>query len=61
MLAELVASGRAQGDSLPVGTCGALSDSLELGELVIAQVATRADGTSRALGAGERAPTRTRG
>ena len=37
-----------------VGTCGALDDSLVLGELLIAGDAIAADGTSRALGAGER-------
>ncbi|MGI8902958.1 MAG: purine-nucleoside phosphorylase [Solirubrobacteraceae bacterium] len=40
---------------LRVGTCGALDPSLALGELVIAGEALAADGTSRALGAGERA------
>jgi uridine phosphorylase len=38
-----------------VGTCGALADGLALGELVIAREAICADGTSQALGAGERA------
>ncbi len=38
-----------------VGTCGALDPSLALGELVIATAALAADGTSRALGANERA------
>ena len=37
-----------------VGTCGALEPSLELGELVLVGDAMAADGTSRALGAGER-------
>ncbi len=37
-----------------VGTCGALDGSLELGQLLIATEAIAADGTSRALGAGER-------
>jgi DeoD family purine-nucleoside phosphorylase len=41
---------------LRVGTCGALRDSLALGDLVIATEALAADGTSRALGAGERVP-----
>src|SRR5947209_5391041 len=40
---------------LRVGTCGALDPSLALGELLIATAALTADGTSRALGAGERA------
>lgn len=39
---------------LRVGTCGALRAGLELGDLVIATEAIAADGTSRALGAGER-------
>ncbi|MGI8411144.1 MAG: purine-nucleoside phosphorylase [Solirubrobacteraceae bacterium] len=39
-----------------VGTCGALDPSLELGDLVIATESIVADGTSRALGASERAP-----
>jgi DeoD family purine-nucleoside phosphorylase len=37
-----------------VGTCGALDPSLQLGELVIAREALADDGTSRALGAGDR-------
>jgi DeoD family purine-nucleoside phosphorylase len=40
---------------LRVGTCGALDPALELGQIVIATEALAADGTSRALGAGERA------
>ena len=36
-----------------VGTCGALTGSLSLGELVVAAEAVCGDGTSRALGAGE--------
>ena len=36
-----------------VGTCGALDPSLALGSLVVATSALAADGTSRALGAGE--------
>ena len=39
---------------LRVGTCGALHDSLALGDLLIATEAMAQDGTSRALGAGER-------
>jgi uridine phosphorylase len=35
-----------------VGTCGALSAALSLGELVVAAEAVCGDGTSRALGAG---------
>ena len=41
---------------LRVGTCGALRDGLALGDLVIVTEAIVADGTSRALGAGERVP-----
>jgi DeoD family purine-nucleoside phosphorylase len=39
---------------LRVGTCGALDASLHLGELLVATEALAADGTSRALGAGDR-------
>ncbi|MGI8507379.1 MAG: purine-nucleoside phosphorylase [Solirubrobacteraceae bacterium] len=39
---------------LRVGTCGALDQTLELGELLIAVEAIAADGASRSLGAGER-------
>jgi uridine phosphorylase len=39
-----------------VGTCGGLDPALELGELIYAAEAIAADGTSRALGAGERMP-----
>jgi DeoD family purine-nucleoside phosphorylase len=39
---------------LRVGTCGALHDSLALGDVVIAAEALAGDGTSRALGAGDR-------
>jgi DeoD family purine-nucleoside phosphorylase len=41
---------------LRIGTCGALQSTLHLGEMVIATEAVAADGTSRALGAGERVP-----
>jgi uridine phosphorylase len=37
-----------------VGTCGALDGGLRLGDLVVADEALATDGTSRALGAGER-------
>jgi uridine phosphorylase len=37
-----------------VGTCGALRDDLSLGDLIAVPHALAADGTSRALGAGER-------
>jgi DeoD family purine-nucleoside phosphorylase len=40
---------------LRVGTCGAFEEPLALGDLVIATEALSADGTSRALGSGERA------
>ncbi len=38
-----------------VGTCGALAGGLALGELLVAEAALCEDGTSRALGSGERA------
>jgi uridine phosphorylase len=38
---------------LRVGTCGALDEALDLGELLIVAEAVAADGTSRALGAGD--------
>jgi DeoD family purine-nucleoside phosphorylase len=41
---------------LRVGTCGALRQGLALGDLVIVTEAIGADGTSRALGAGDRVP-----
>jgi DeoD family purine-nucleoside phosphorylase len=37
-----------------VGTCGALVDGIALGEAIVATEALAGDGTSRALGAGER-------
>ncbi len=40
--------------AIRVGTCGALAAGLQLGDLVVADAALAADGTSRALGAGER-------
>jgi uridine phosphorylase len=52
VLAELIALGATH--AIRVGTCGALVAGLSLGELVIAREAICADGTSRALGAGER-------
>ena len=39
---------------LRVGTCGALNEGLALGDLVVATEAIAADGTSRALGGGDR-------
>jgi len=52
VLHELVALGARR--AIRVGTCGALNGKLGLGELVVAREAIAADGTSRALGAGER-------
>jgi uridine phosphorylase len=52
VLSELIALGARR--AIRVGTCGALDSSLRLGRLVIAREAICADGTSRALGAGER-------
>ncbi len=52
VLTELIALGASR--AIRVGTCGALAPGLALGELVIAREAICADGTSRALGAGER-------
>jgi DeoD family purine-nucleoside phosphorylase len=40
--------------AIRVGTCGALARDLAFGDLVITDAALAADGTSRALGAGER-------
>ncbi|HTQ68279.1 MAG TPA: hypothetical protein VMI13_06260 [Solirubrobacteraceae bacterium] len=53
VLQELIGLGARR--AIRVGTCGALASGLELGSLVIACEAICADGTSRALGAGERA------
>lgn len=39
-----------------VGTCGALVGGFELGDAIVVTEAVAADGTSRALGAGERVP-----
>jgi uridine phosphorylase len=52
VLSELIDLGARR--AIRVGTCGALASGLDLGELVIAREAISADGTSRALGAGER-------
>jgi DeoD family purine-nucleoside phosphorylase len=52
VLSELIALGARR--AVRVGTCGAIARSLELGELIIAREAISADGTSRALGVGER-------
>jgi uridine phosphorylase len=40
--------------AIRVGTCGGLEEGMRVGELVIAREAISADGTSRALGAGDR-------
>jgi uridine phosphorylase len=53
VLTELIALGARR--AIRVGTCGALAEGLALGDLVIAREAICADGTSTALGAGERA------
>jgi DeoD family purine-nucleoside phosphorylase len=52
VLHELITLGARR--AIRVGTCGALNGDLALGELVVAGEALAADGTSRALGAGER-------
>ncbi len=52
VLAELIALGVTR--AIRVGTCGALASGRALGERVIVREAIGADGTSRALGAGER-------
>src|SRR6185312_2852730 len=49
---ELIALGARS--AIRVGTCGALDSTLALGDLLVAREATCADGTSRALGGGER-------
>jgi uridine phosphorylase len=51
VLQELVALGARR--AIRVGTCGALDGGLELGDVLVAREALAADGTSRALGAGE--------
>jgi uridine phosphorylase len=52
VLSELIALGARR--AIRVGTCGALAPALALGDLVVARESICADGTSRALGAGER-------
>jgi DeoD family purine-nucleoside phosphorylase len=54
VLSELISLGARR--AIRVGTCGALSPELELGELVIARESICHDGASRALVAGERWP-----
>ena len=51
VLQELIALGARR--AIRVGTCGALDAGLALGDLLVAREALAADGTSRALGAGE--------
>jgi uridine phosphorylase len=51
VLHELIALGARR--AIRVGTCGALQAGLALGELIVATHAICADGTSRALGAGD--------
>ncbi|HEY4450422.1 MAG TPA: hypothetical protein VGN13_02365 [Solirubrobacteraceae bacterium] len=52
VLEELISLGARR--AVRVGTCGGLAPELALGELIVAREAICADGTSRALGAGER-------
>jgi DeoD family purine-nucleoside phosphorylase len=52
VLTELVALGARR--AIRVGTCGALSGELALGDLVVAEAALCGDGTSRSLTGGER-------
>jgi len=52
VLSELIALGARR--AIRVGTCGALAPGLALGAAVVARESICVDGTSRALGAGER-------
>jgi DeoD family purine-nucleoside phosphorylase len=52
VLQELIALGVRR--AVRVGTCGALDGGLRLGDVLVAREALAADGTSRALGAGDR-------
>jgi uridine phosphorylase len=52
VLSELIALGVRR--AIRVGTCGALSPDLALGDLVVARESICRDGASRALGVGER-------
>jgi DeoD family purine-nucleoside phosphorylase len=52
VLWELIALGARR--AIRVGTCGALEPTLALGDLLVAREAICLDGTSRALGGGER-------
>ena len=56
VISELVDLGA--GTLVRVGTCGALESGFELGDLLVATDAIAADGTSRALGAGDRVAAR---
>lgn len=51
VLSELIELGARR--AIRVGSCGALEPGMELGELIVAREAICADGTSKALGAGE--------
>jgi uridine phosphorylase len=52
VLSELITLGARR--AIRVGSCGALAPELELGELIVAREAIATDGTSKALGGGER-------
>ncbi len=52
VLEELIMLGARR--AVRVGTCGALRDPLQMGDIVVAREALAADGASRALGAGVR-------
>jgi DeoD family purine-nucleoside phosphorylase len=54
VISELIDLGASR--LLRVGTSGALATGLRVGDLLVATEAIAADGTSRALGAGERVP-----
>ena len=54
VLSELIALGARR--AIRVGTCGAIASGLALGQLIVASEAISADGTSRALGAGDLVP-----
>jgi len=55
VLHELIGLGARR--AIRVGTCGAVEPGLDLGRMIVAREAISADGTSRALGAGERVPS----
>jgi uridine phosphorylase len=54
VLSELITMGARR--AIRVGSCGALAPGIGLGDLIVAREAISGDGTSRALGAGERVP-----